>query len=71
MKILVAHNSYHTLDSIRFILPNGHMYDTSDGHDYVLFQAKDAAISDSILSLQKQILSNEALVQKIKRELTI
>jgi D-lactate dehydrogenase len=25
----VVHNSYHTMHSIRFILPNGHRYDTS------------------------------------------
>jgi D-lactate dehydrogenase len=67
----VTHNSYHTLHSIRFILPNGHRYDTGDPHDYVLFQARDSAICDGIVSLQKSILDNDTLVQKIKSKYRI
>jgi D-lactate dehydrogenase len=67
----VTHNSYHTLNAIRFILPNGHVYDTSKKEDYFVFQARDAVISDGIVALQKTILANEPLVQKIRSKYRI
>ena len=66
-----SNNSYHTLHTIRFVLPNGHVYDTSDPEDYFKFQARDGEISDGILALQKKILGNELLVQKIKNKYKI
>ena len=54
-----------------FVLPNGHVYDTSDPEDYFKFQARDGEISDGILALQKKILGNEVLVQKIKNKYKI
>ncbi|MEO7529895.1 MAG: FAD-binding and (Fe-S)-binding domain-containing protein, partial [Sediminibacterium sp.] len=67
----VAYNSYHTLHSIRFVLPNGHTYDTSIREDYVRFQAADGKISDGIEILQKKILANDLLVQKIRNKYRI
>ncbi len=67
----VVHNSYHTLHSIRFILPNGHVYDTAKRDDYIRFEATEGKISDGIELLQKKIRSNEALVQKIKSKYRI
>jgi D-lactate dehydrogenase len=67
----VTHNSYHTMHSIRFILPNGRLYDTAIDNDYILFQAADGPISEGIMALRKRILSNEALVQKIKNKYRI
>jgi D-lactate dehydrogenase len=67
----VVHNSYHTLYTIRFILPNGHIYDTAVRDDYIRFQAADMKISDGIESLQKFILSNESLVQKVRSKYRI
>ncbi len=67
----VTHNSYHTLHTIRFVLPNGNVYDTSVEMDYFSFQARDGVISDGIVALQKSILANEELVQKIKSKYRI
>ncbi|MDB5209804.1 MAG: hypothetical protein JWQ30_631, partial [Sediminibacterium sp.] len=67
----VAYNSYHTINTIRFILPNGHLYDTAINNDYMRFQAADGPISDGIMALQKRILANEELVQKIRNKYRI
>lgn len=67
----VTHNSYHTLASIRFVLPNGHAYDTSHDGDYMRFQAADPDISEGILALQKKIRGNESLVHKIQSKYRI
>ncbi|MEO8173734.1 MAG: FAD-binding and (Fe-S)-binding domain-containing protein, partial [Sediminibacterium sp.] len=67
----VVHNSYHTLHNMRLILSNGHLYDTAIPNDYMLFQAADGPISDGLRALQKRILSNETLVQKIKSKYRI
>jgi D-lactate dehydrogenase len=67
----VTNNSYHTLDTIRFILPNGNKYDTSIREDYSRFPEADGKIADGIESLRQKILSNEALVQKIKNKYRI
>lgn len=62
----VVHNAYHTLQSIRFVLPNGNEYDTSVREDYFRFQAADAVIADKIIALQNEILANETLVNSIR-----
>ena len=61
----VQHNSYHTLQSIQFILPNGNDYNTADKDDYIRFEQDDRQIFDGIKALQKTVLENEGLVQKI------
>jgi D-lactate dehydrogenase len=67
----VTYNSYHTLQSIRFVLPNGNEYNTASKDDYIRFQSVDSAIYNGIKSLQKKILDNEPLVQKIKSKYKI
>ncbi|MES2005747.1 MAG: FAD-binding and (Fe-S)-binding domain-containing protein [Bacteroidota bacterium] len=67
----VTYNSYHTLASIRFILPNGNEYNTAVPEDYSRFLASDAVIAEGISRLQQTILSNETLVQKIKSKYRI
>lgn len=67
----VAYNAYHTLQSIRFILPNGNKYDTSVEKDYDRFVKEDAVIAEGIVQLQQKILSDEALVQKIRNKYRI
>ncbi len=67
----VVHNSYHTLQSIRFILPNGNEYNTAVTEDYARFQLEDVVIYDGIASLQKEVLGNKELVQKIRTKYRI
>lgn len=67
----VSQNSYHTLQSIRFILPNGHQYDTGFDDDYIRFQARDQALWEGIGQLRQRVLSDEALLAKIKSKYRI
>lgn len=67
----VTHNAYHTLHTIRFILPNGHIYDTANPADHILFRDKDAVIYQGLKTLRQSILSKEALVQKIRSKYRI
>jgi D-lactate dehydrogenase len=67
----VQFNSYHTLQSIRFVLPNGNEYNTAAKEDYQRFETKDKLIADGINALKKQAVSNEPLVQKIRSKYKI
>lgn len=61
-------NSYHTLKSIRFILPDGKIFDTGNQHDYFRFQDECSELCQSLAELRQQILSNEALYNKIRKK---
>jgi D-lactate dehydrogenase len=67
----VTFNSYHTLESIRFVLPNGNEYNTATKEDYQRFEKEDKQIADGILKLRTEVLSNDALVQKIRTKYKI
>jgi D-lactate dehydrogenase len=62
----VRNNAYHTLRHIRFILPNGHVYDTSRQADYDRFLRREARLSDGLRELKKTIRNQESLVAKIR-----
>ncbi len=64
----VVHNSYHTLQSIRFVLPNGKSFDTSIPDDYIRFQIEVPDIFEGISSLRKKVWTNEALITNIRRK---
>ena len=61
----VQHNSYHTLQSIHFVLPNGNDYNTADKDAYTRFEQDDRQIFDEIKRLKKTVLENEGLTRKI------
>jgi D-lactate dehydrogenase len=67
----VVHNSYHTLQSIRFILPNGNVYDTAVQDDHIKFEKKDTVLFEGIKTLQQKILPNQSLVEKIRNKYRI
>ncbi len=67
----VTYNAYHTLHSIRFILPNGNVYDTSATGDYNRFGKEDVEIYTGLASLRDSLRSDEALVQKIRNKYRI
>ena len=67
----VVHNSYHTLESIHFVLPNGNEYDTAIKADYDRFSVDDKGIFDGILKLRETVLSNKNLLEKIRRKYKI
>lgn len=67
----VTYNAYHTLQSIRFILPNGNTYDTSCAEDHDRFLKEDKTICRGIEKIRSSVLSNIALVEKIRRKYRI
>jgi D-lactate dehydrogenase len=62
----VVHNSYHTLQTISFVLPSGHAYNTADVNDYQRFVEDDAHISQVLLQLRAQVCSAPSLHQRIR-----
>lgn len=67
----VTHNSYHTLETIRFVLPSGREYNTAARDDYFKFQAGEEVLADGLREIRKQILSNPALADKIRSKYRI
>lgn len=67
----VVHNAYHTLQSLHFILPNGHEYNTAIQSDYTRFETEDHELYQGIASLRQQVLQDTALVEKIRRKYRI
>jgi D-lactate dehydrogenase len=67
----VSHNSYHTVQSIHFVLTNGHAYNTALIEDYKRFEATETSLFKGILSLKEAIMSDATLQEKIKRKYKI
>jgi D-lactate dehydrogenase len=62
----VKHNSYHTLDTLHFLLPNGKAYNTAQKTDYQRFKEECPEIAEKILALKKRIHDNSALYERIR-----
>lgn len=64
----VAYNSYHTLKTIRFILPNGNTYDTANQSDYTKFIEEESTLTALLTEQRRQILSNPKLLDKVRHK---
>lgn len=64
----VAHNSYHTLLSLRFILPNGNAYDTSEPAHYSAFERNEPALFVKLAGWRNTILNDRGLLSAIRRK---
>jgi D-lactate dehydrogenase len=62
----VVHNSYHTLQSIHFVLANGHSFDTGKAGDHLRFEITEPEIFNGILTLRDLVISNDELCERIK-----
>ncbi|MFN8430160.1 MAG: FAD-binding and (Fe-S)-binding domain-containing protein [Spirosomataceae bacterium] len=62
----VGQNSYHTIEHIRFILPDGKIYTTENKEDYRKFEFESAELFKTINEIRNQILGNSELKQKIR-----
>ncbi len=58
-------NAYHTLQSMRFILPDGHIYSTGHKEDYGRFEKESPEIFLNLKDFRDQILQNNCLRDKI------
>ena len=67
----VKQNSYQTVKSVRVILPDGSILDTSDESSVENFVKRHQDISDGLLELHRQIKSDEFLSKEITRKYKI
>ncbi len=63
-----AYNSYHTTNSIRFILPNGLAFSTALKDDYSRFEVECPSLHVGIMTIRNNILKNEVLHNKIRKK---
>ncbi|MFZ3262692.1 MAG: FAD-binding and (Fe-S)-binding domain-containing protein [Terriglobales bacterium] len=64
----VDQNAYHTLASVRFVLPSGTAIDTAAPDAEDMFFAREPALASGILELKSKIESDPALAQRIRRK---
>ncbi len=64
----VTDNTYHTLQYLHFILPDGSSYHSGKPEDYARFEKESASIFQGILSLRERIFKNESLLNNIRRK---
>ncbi|MFO0088789.1 MAG: FAD-binding and (Fe-S)-binding domain-containing protein [Pirellula sp.] len=64
----VANNAYHTIDTVRFILPDGSVWDTSLAHEAERFEREQSRISNTLVQIRSEILSNAKLVARIRQK---
>ncbi len=64
----VAHNAYHSLDSLRFVLPSGQIFDSGKPEDAIRFEAECPSLAQGLLELRQQILDSPDLSQRIREK---
>ena len=67
----VKYNSYHTLDSIEFILPSGHRYDTALADDRRRFKADERELCQGLEAIRREILADAAVWKRITDKYSI
>lgn len=67
----VKDNAYHTLDSMRAILPNGFVFDSNSIEDEKILANQFPHIHNGLLSIRSRILSNPKLLKKIRHKYKI
>jgi D-lactate dehydrogenase len=64
----VVNNSYHTLQTISFVLADGTKYNTAVQEDYYRFEIEQPAIFQKINALRSQIILNATLHDRIRKK---
>jgi D-lactate dehydrogenase len=62
----VVQNAYHTLHSIRFVLPNGLVVDTGRPDAGELLRREAPGLAEGVLELRERVTSNPALRERIR-----
>jgi hypothetical protein len=62
----VLYNSYHTLDSLTFVLPSGTMIDTAHPDADRVFREEESELAETLLELKRKVEANEALASRIR-----
>jgi D-lactate dehydrogenase len=61
-------NSYHTTRYIRFILPDGKIFNTENAADYTRFEKECNELYNSFREIKNEIVLNEILFNKIRKK---
>ncbi|MES2774559.1 MAG: FAD-binding and (Fe-S)-binding domain-containing protein [Bacteroidota bacterium] len=64
----VAYNSYHTLQSLVFVLADGKTYTTAKTDDYPRFEKEQPVIYNRLIDLQQQVAANPVLYERIRKK---
>ena len=64
----VIQNSYHTIRSMTFVLPNGMVFNSGLSEDYAKFEHEAPHIANELRNLRGEILSNPPLVERIRKK---
>jgi D-lactate dehydrogenase len=64
----VIQNSYHTLRSMTFVLPNGLVFDSAALDAHSKFETEASDIANEIRTLRHEILNNPRLLDRIRKK---
>ncbi|RZM06764.1 MAG: FAD-binding oxidoreductase [Pedobacter sp.] len=64
----VVHNSYHTTKYIRFILPDGRLYNTEFPGDYLRFKQECEVLYLHLAAIRNRILSRPEVFKRIRQK---
>jgi D-lactate dehydrogenase len=64
----VIQNSYHTIRSMTFVLPNGMVFNSGIPEDYARFEKEAPQIANELRNLRSEILTNPTLVERIRKK---
>ncbi len=67
----VAQNSYHTIDSLLFVLPSGTVVDTSAPGAAEAFERAEPALAAGLVGLRNEVRGQPALVERIRKKYRI
>lgn len=65
MEAGVKHNSYHTLASIEFLLPNGHRYNSASADDRARFERDERELCKGLMDIRAEIMADREMLEKI------
>lgn len=71
MEAGVEHNSYHTLRAIKFMLANGHIYDSGVAVDRKRFEADEPELCRGLMEIRQRIIGDDDMREKIVRKYRI
>lgn len=64
----IEFNSYHTIDSLECILPDGTIFDSSLPDADEILQSQSPVIHDGLIAIRNRILSNPELINTIRHK---
>ena len=66
----VKDNAYHSMDTVRFILPNGQTYDTLDENSDTQLLKQAPEIHQGLLDLRNRVLADKKLYERVRDKYT-